>query len=97
MWQLAEHSLVFILGHEVPLQVGGGGAVAGGEVLPLVLVPAEAPLAMGGVGVLLGPGHIQRHFCIKGSKMPCPNYQYCPDQQGVDQSLAKQWFQPLAE
>ncbi len=45
--------LVFIFGHEVALHVGGVGA--GGEVLALLLVAAEAALAVSGVGVLLRP------------------------------------------
>ncbi len=47
--------LVFILGHEVALHVGGVGAR--GEVLALLLVAAEAALAVSGVGVLLRPAH----------------------------------------
>ncbi len=45
---------MFILGHEVALHVGGVGA--GGEVLALLLVAAEAALAVSCVGVLLRPG-----------------------------------------
>ena len=53
---------MFILRHEVSLHVGG--VLAGGEVLPLlVLVPPEAPLAVGGVGVLLGPAGQQDSQC----------------------------------
>ena len=46
-------ALMFVLRHEVALHVGG--VLAGGEVLPLLLLAAEAALAVGGVGVLLRP------------------------------------------